>query len=62
MVITHVVLLEKILLQQENGKRLIGREISPAIISAAVSLGKDISDLSIITTAIYRKKGVQNDG
>lgn len=53
---------EKILLQQENGKRLIGREISPAIISAAVSLGKDISDLSIITTAIYRKKGVQNDG
>lgn len=52
---------EQVLLKQENGKSLIGHEISPAIVSAAASLGKEIDELNIITTAIYRKKGVQNN-
>lgn len=51
---------EKILFKQETGARLIGHEISPAIITAASSLDKDITELGIITTAIYRKKGVYN--
>lgn len=52
---------KQVLLKQENGKSLIGHEISPAIVSAAASLGKEIDELNIITTAIYRKKGVQNN-
>ncbi len=47
---------EKVFLKQEAGDSLNGGEVSPAISSAADYLNKSISDLNIVTTAIYRKR------